>query len=82
MFVADQYVRLVAEHNHRRESSATSYLGPKIIERANLHVLLNHRLLPAYKISSSNVHFDAVEFVELVDGMSFLVFVRLLIQAV
>ncbi|KAJ8695628.1 hypothetical protein PTI98_008210 [Pleurotus ostreatus] len=53
----------------RRDSSATSYLGARFIRRANLHVLLNHRvlrLLPAP--SGPGVHFNAVEYGEIVDG--------------
>lgn len=43
------------------------------MQRANLHVLLNHRvlrLLPAGRTVSQGAHFNAVEFVEVVDGMS------------
>ncbi|KAJ8696713.1 hypothetical protein PTI98_006559 [Pleurotus ostreatus] len=56
----------------RRDSSATSYLGPKFIQRPNLHVLLNHRvlrLLHAKRTASSRVHFNAVEFTEVVEGV-------------
>ncbi|KAL4255838.1 GMC oxidoreductase family protein [Pleurotus pulmonarius] len=53
----------------RRDSSATSYLSPKFRRRANLHVLLNHRvlrLLPA--AHEPNPHFNAVEYGEIVNG--------------
>ncbi|KAF4577286.1 hypothetical protein EYR36_005273 [Pleurotus pulmonarius] len=59
--------------NGRRDSSATSYLGPKFIQRANLHVLLNHRvlrLLPAGRTAGTGAHFNAVEFAEIVDGLN------------
>ncbi|KAF4590255.1 hypothetical protein EYR38_009553 [Pleurotus pulmonarius] len=55
--------------NGRRDSSATSYLGPKFIQRSNLHVLLNHRVLRLLPAGSPGAHFNAVEFVEIVDGV-------------
>lgn len=45
------------------------------MQRANLHVLLNHRvlrLLPAAHMpGKSDPHFDAVEYGEIVDGSLF-----------
>ncbi|KAF9497848.1 hypothetical protein BDN71DRAFT_1429263 [Pleurotus eryngii] len=50
------------------ESSSALYLDPRVIGRAILHVLLDHRLLPADITASSDVHFNGDEFKEIVDG--------------
>ncbi len=51
--------------NGTRSSSATSYLGPKYINRKNLHVLLHAqvtRVLPQRKPNIETIRFDTVEF--------------------
>ncbi|KAF9497876.1 FAD/NAD(P)-binding domain-containing protein [Pleurotus eryngii] len=56
----------------RRDSSATSYLGPRFTRRANLHILLNNRVLrlpPAtHSPSGPGLRFSAVEYGEIVEG--------------
>ncbi|KDR73180.1 hypothetical protein GALMADRAFT_125264 [Galerina marginata CBS 339.88] len=58
----------------RRSSSATSYLGPKFINRANLHVLLGARVtrLIETKGSQEKPQFTTVEFAQSESGPRFL----------
>ncbi|KAJ8521491.1 hypothetical protein ONZ45_g1834 [Pleurotus djamor] len=61
------WAQFTVTHNARRDSAATSYLGPQFISRPNLHILLNTRVTRV--LESTPKKFNKVEFAEIVDGV-------------
>lgn len=55
----------------KRSSAATSYLGPKFINRPNLHVLLNARVTRVINTNTKGARlaFNAVEFSQEINGL-------------